>query len=66
MKMAKKRYVILLSIILLPALFLTAFYAFPKNPWLNKSNILFTKFAGRVYSFWYGLSNIVTFTTIQP
>ena len=58
---SRKTSILIITLVVISTLILTGVYVFPKNRWVNKSNILIIKFAGRVNSFWYGLSNKVSF-----
>ena len=63
MKFSRKTKIILSIFILLIIIALTVFYAFPKNPWVSRSNNLITKYAEKLNSYWYGMSDKVQFTT---
>jgi hypothetical protein len=62
MKFSRKPKIVLSILIFFILIALTAFYAFPKNPWVNRSSILITKYAEKLNSYWYGMSDKVQFT----
>ena len=63
MRFCRKAKIIFSILIALIIIALTAFYAFPKNPWVNRSNIIISKYAEKLNSYWYSMSDKVEFTT---
>jgi hypothetical protein len=64
MKFIRSKYFFYFLIFLLLVI-TTAFYSFPKNKWINRVNILANKYVGKLNSFWYSLTDEVSFKTLK-